>query len=178
MQVRAQVVEPQLLGPGLFLGGFAVEEEDVRLHALRVEDAGGQAQQGVNVRLLEQFAPDGLPCPAFNKEPEGLLRRRDGEADEEGVEVFEHLPPEAVEGAMAFVGDDEVEGFDGNGGVVGDFQWSCSSRRESALISAPEEEDGADSRPLLPAEEASATAISKPDFSSRSSSSSSPRRIE
>ena len=48
------------------------------------------------------------------------LRGRGGEADEEGIEVFEHLPPEIVDGAVAFVGDDEVEGLDGDGGVVGD----------------------------------------------------------
>ena len=65
MQVRAEVVNPELLCPRLFLRWFAVEEQDVRLHTLSVEDAGGQAQQRVHVRLLEQFAPDGLPCPAL-----------------------------------------------------------------------------------------------------------------
>ena len=43
MQVGAQVVDPELLGPRLFLRGFAVEEEDVRLHALGVENSRGQA---------------------------------------------------------------------------------------------------------------------------------------
>ena len=43
---------------------LAIEEEDVGLHFLRVEDAGGQAQERVHVRLLEQFAPDGLSLPA------------------------------------------------------------------------------------------------------------------
>ena len=51
---------------------------------------------------------------------DGLLGRRGGEADEEGVEIFEHLPPEAVDGAVALVGDDEIERLDGDGGVVGD----------------------------------------------------------
>ncbi len=37
-----------------------------------------------------------------------------------GVEVFEDLPPEPVDGAVAFVGDDEVEGLDGDGWIVGD----------------------------------------------------------
>ena len=54
------------------------------------------------------------------EEADGLLDGRGGEADEKRVEVFEDLPPEIVDGAMAFVGDDEVEGFDGNGGIVGD----------------------------------------------------------
>lgn len=60
MEVRAQVVDPELLRPRLFLRGIAVEEQDVGLHALRVEDAGGQAQERMHVRLLEQFAPDGF----------------------------------------------------------------------------------------------------------------------
>ena len=37
-----------------------------------------------------------------------------------GVEVLEDLPPEPVDGAVAFVGDDEVEGLDGDGWIVGD----------------------------------------------------------
>ncbi len=54
------------------------------------------------------------------EEAEGLLGRRGGEADERGVEVFEHLPPEVVDGAVALVGDDEVEFLDGESGVVFD----------------------------------------------------------
>ncbi len=54
------------------------------------------------------------------EEADGLFARRGGQADEEGVEVFEHLPPQAVDGAMAFIDDDEVEGLDGDGGIVGD----------------------------------------------------------
>ena len=37
-----------------------------------------------------------------------------------GVEVFEHLPPEIVDGAVAFIGDDEVEFLDREGGIVFD----------------------------------------------------------
>ena len=84
------------------------------------------------------------------EEADGLLRGRGGEADEEGVEVFEHLPPEVVDRAVALVGDDEVEGLDGDRGVVGDVLRAVCRRAAS----------------------------SKPDFSSRSSSSSSPRSIE
>ena len=46
------------------------------------------------------------------EEAERLLRGRGGEADQEGVEVFEHLPPEVVDGAVALVDDDDVEGLD------------------------------------------------------------------
>ena len=35
-----------------------------------------------------------------------------------GVEVFQHLSPEVVDGAVALVGDDDVEGLDGDGRVV------------------------------------------------------------
>jgi hypothetical protein len=47
-------------------------------------------------------------------------RGRGGEANDEGVEIVEHLAPLAVDRAVALVGDDEVEGLDGDGGVVGD----------------------------------------------------------
>src|SRR5208282_4601671 len=43
-----------------------------------------------------------------------------GKADKRGVEVFEHLPPEVVDGAVALVGDNEVEFLDRKGGVVFD----------------------------------------------------------
>ena len=46
------------------------------------------------------------------EEADSLLARCRGEADEEGVEVFEDLPPEVVDGAVAFIGNDEVEGLD------------------------------------------------------------------
>ena len=52
------------------------------------------------------------------EETEGLLGRRGGEADERGVEIFQHLPPEIVDGAMALVRDDEIKFLDGKRGVV------------------------------------------------------------
>ena len=91
MQVGAQVVDPELPRPRLFLRGLAVEEEDVRLHALRVEDAGGQAQQGVDVGLLEQFAPDGFARAAFE---EDVVRQHDRRAAvllEDGEDVLEEI---------------------------------------------------------------------------------------
>ena len=56
------------------------------------------------------------------EEPEGLLRRRRGEPDEEGVEVLQHLPPDGVDGAVAFVDDDDVEVLRRAGRVVDDRQ--------------------------------------------------------
>ncbi len=52
------------------------------------------------------------------EEAQGVFRGRGGQADEEGVEVLEHLAPEVVDRAVALVGDDEVEGLDGDVGVV------------------------------------------------------------
>ena len=52
------------------------------------------------------------------EEAEGLLIGRGGQADEVGIDVFQHLCPERVDGPMAFVGNDDVEGFNRNGRVV------------------------------------------------------------
>ena len=46
------------------------------------------------------------------EEADRLLAGRSSEPDEEGVEVFEDLPPEVVDGAVAFIGDDEIEGLE------------------------------------------------------------------
>ena len=65
--VGAEIVDPELFGPRLFLRRLAVEEKHVRLHALGVEDAGGQAQERVHVRLLEQLAANRLARAAFEQ---------------------------------------------------------------------------------------------------------------
>ena len=67
VHVGAQVVDPELLGPRLFARRLLVEEQHVRLHALGVEDARGQARQRVHIRLLEQLAADGLARPALEQ---------------------------------------------------------------------------------------------------------------
>ena len=41
--VRSEVVNPERFGPGVFLGGFRVEEQDVRFDTSRVEDPGGES---------------------------------------------------------------------------------------------------------------------------------------
>jgi hypothetical protein len=56
----------------------------------------------------------------FVEEAEGALVGRGGEADQAGVEVVEHLLPQVVDAAVAFVDDDEVEGFHRHGRVVAD----------------------------------------------------------
>ena len=53
----------------------------------------------------------------------GVGGRRGGQADLDGVEVVERVPPDGQLGrgvaAMAFVGDDDVEGVDGDVELVG-----------------------------------------------------------
>ena len=60
---------------------------------------------------------------------DGLRRGRGGEADERGVEVFEHLTPEIVDRAMALVGDDVIEHLDGDRGIVGDVAGARDAER-------------------------------------------------
>src|SRR5690554_1116838 len=45
----------------------------------------------------------------FAKEAVGTVVRGGGQAHQVGIEVFNHLPPEVVDGAVAFVDDDDVE---------------------------------------------------------------------
>ena len=45
------------------------------------------------------------------------------ETNKKGIEVFEHLSPEVINRAVAFVDDDQVESFDWNGFVIIDFTW-------------------------------------------------------
>ena len=45
------------------------------------------------------------------EKPEGALVGRGGEADQAGIKVVEHLLPQVVDAAVAFIDDDEVEGF-------------------------------------------------------------------
>src|SRR5207302_3428885 len=89
--VRPEVVDPQLLCPRCLLGRLAVEEEHVRLDATGIEDARGQAQQCVDVALLEQLAPDDLPGAAFE---ENVVRNHDRRAAmdrEQRVDVLEEV---------------------------------------------------------------------------------------
>lgn len=71
MLVGAEIVDPEVLGPGLFAGFLAIEEEDVGFDALGVENAGGEAQEGVDVAALEQFAADGFAGSAFEEDVVG-----------------------------------------------------------------------------------------------------------
>ena len=90
--VRAQVVEGDFVRVPL-VARAAREEEDVRLDALRVEDARGQAQDGVEVAFLHEVAADGLAVAVGE---EDVVRQDDGGARlavrlEAAVDVLEEV---------------------------------------------------------------------------------------
>ena len=107
MLVRAQVVDPQLLRPRLFLRGLAVEEEHVGLHPLGVEDACGQAQERVHVCLLEQFAPDGFARAAFEQNVVRQHHRRAPVLLEDGEDVLEEIELLVARGRPEIVAIDD-----------------------------------------------------------------------
>jgi hypothetical protein len=95
----------------------------------------------VNVIGDVHVVGDGVLVAVFHdevliKEADRLFRRRGGEADEIGIEVFEHLAPEIVDGAVAFIGDDEVEGLDRDVRVVDDRRRLLPKRLAQLLAGA------------------------------------------
>jgi hypothetical protein len=47
------------------------------------------------------------------------------------------VPPKVVDGPVALVGDNEVEGFDGKAGVVADWDWLVLQERGSEIVGYP-----------------------------------------
>ncbi len=74
MFVGAEVIDPKLLGPGGLARRFLVEEEHVSFHALRIEEAGRQAQERVHIALVQELPPDGFSRPTFE---EDVIRNHD-----------------------------------------------------------------------------------------------------
>lgn len=68
MNVGAVIVHPNLFCPGVFAGGAVVEEENVGFDALGVEDAGGQTQDGVEIRRFKEFLAHGFACAPFKED--------------------------------------------------------------------------------------------------------------
>ena len=58
--VRAQIVDPELLGVRLGRDPLLVEEQYVRLDPLPVENAGRQSQESVEIEIVQQAAADRL----------------------------------------------------------------------------------------------------------------------
>lgn len=91
VHVGAQVVDPELLGPGGLAGRLLVEEDHVRLYPLSVEEPGGKAQERVHVAFKEELLPDRLPCPTLE---EDVVRDNHGGPAvllEEGLDVLDKV---------------------------------------------------------------------------------------
>jgi hypothetical protein len=86
--VGSQVVDPQVRRPGGVGAGLAVEEQHVCLDALGVEDAGRQAQQGVDVTFVQQPAADRLPGPALEQHVVGHDHRRPTMRSQQHLDVL------------------------------------------------------------------------------------------
>ena len=87
--ICAEVVDPQLLCPGLFAGDAAVEKHHIGLDSLRVEDARWQAQQRVHIAIVQQPPANQLAGTALKEHVVlHLLRlKADGIDDDEVVLV-------------------------------------------------------------------------------------------
>ena len=100
----------------------------VHINAGRVRDNGRAAlgdagADAVHVEVHVDAVGDGLVVAVLHdevliKEADGLPGGRGGEADEEGIEVKNHLRPQLVDGAVALIHDDEVEELGRDAGIV------------------------------------------------------------
>ena len=89
---------------GAFFGNARLDAVNVEIHVHAV-------QHGLVVAILHH--------QILVEEAQHLAGWRGGEADQESVEVQQHLAPQIVDGAVALVDDDEVEELRRNLGVVG-----------------------------------------------------------
>src|ERR1019366_1411195 len=89
--VGAEIVDPQGACPGSLAGRLAVEEEHVGLDALGVEDAGGQAEQGMDIAIVEEALADGFAGAALKQD---VVGQDDGGASvdlEQAADVLEEV---------------------------------------------------------------------------------------
>src|SRR5947207_12513588 len=63
--VGPKIVDPDRPRPGLVAARLAIEEQHVGLHALRIEDTGGQPEERVDVTLVQELAPYRFPGAPF-----------------------------------------------------------------------------------------------------------------
>ena len=57
------------------------------------------------------------------EEPECLLGGGGRQANQEPIEILQHLPPEMVDRAVALISHDEIKGLDRDTGIVGNLFW-------------------------------------------------------
>ena len=81
---------------GAALGHLRFNEEDILPHVDAVDNG---------------LLPGVLTDHIFVEEGKGALVRRGGQANQEGVEVVQHLLPHIVDGAVTLIDDDAVKEF-------------------------------------------------------------------
>ena len=88
VHVGAQIVDPEPLGLHIGTGLALIEEEHVGFDPLRVKDAGGQAQEGMDIAALQQVAPDGFARSPLEKHVVGDDHRRLPAGLEQAIDVL------------------------------------------------------------------------------------------
>ena len=111
-QVVVELGVPLRAGPAV-----AVGDEPARLALQGRPLLGDLGTDAVHVEADVYAVGHGLLVTVLHdevvvEEPDGLLRWRGGQADQEGVEVVQDLPPEVVDRPVALVDDDEIERLD------------------------------------------------------------------
>ena len=63
MDVGAVVVEPDLFCPGVFVGGFVVEEDNICFYAVGIKDTSWQRKDGMNICSFRKASYERPPLP-------------------------------------------------------------------------------------------------------------------
>jgi hypothetical protein len=91
VDIGSVIVYPHLFGPGVFGSGLVVEEQDVGFHAVGIEDAGGQAKDGVQIGGAHQLLAHGLSGAAFEEHVVGKHHGGLSVGFEEGADVLQEV---------------------------------------------------------------------------------------
>ena len=89
--VGSEIIYPELLRPRCFAGRLLVEEENIGLHALRIEQASRETKKRVDIALVQQLPADRLPCPAFEKNIVRYDDRRAAVLFQQGFDVLKKV---------------------------------------------------------------------------------------
>ena len=89
--VGAEVVDPELLGPGGLARRLLVEEEHVGFHALRIEEAGRQTQERVHIALVQELPPDSFPRPNYKEDVVWYHNRSATILFQQGFDVLDEI---------------------------------------------------------------------------------------
>ena len=125
--VGAQVVDPDFLGVALvrFAAG---EEQHIGLHALRIEDAGRQAQDGVQVALVHQVAADLLADIAFEQHVVGQHHGGATTGLQAAIDVLQEAELLVAGGIGEIIAGGQAAAFLGAEGRIGQDQRGFGQR--------------------------------------------------